>query len=191
MQNSRIPGVLRRLTRLTLFLLTNLEPLGERNPPENGPLSAIANYFSYIDPIAVVRVIPWHLEPPQGLQMPNAPSWATWIPKLWGISSCRLRDGLYGSSEGSGKGAGARRRAEEFVPRGWRLGDGIAPSTCGCGFSGCPYVWRIPLVGFSRLVTVFPRLREGHAADWQALGLSTCLTGGENGVAGWMESAVN
>ena len=43
-------------------VLTDLQIIGRENLPAGGPLLVVANHFSYIDPVAMVRVVPWPLE---------------------------------------------------------------------------------------------------------------------------------
>ena len=79
-----IRAVLQRLSCVAFAVLTDLQIIGQENLPEGGPLLVVANHFSFIDPVATVRVAPWPLEFVGGFQMPNAPATVTWIPKVWG-----------------------------------------------------------------------------------------------------------
>ena len=79
-----IRAVLQRLSHVAFAVLTDLQIIGQENLPERGPLLVVANHFSFIDPVAMVRVSPWPLEFVGGFQMPNAPASVTWIPKVWG-----------------------------------------------------------------------------------------------------------
>ena len=75
---------LRRLSRIAFGILSKFEVAGRENLPQAGPLLVVANHFSFVDPVAIVRVSPWPIEFVGGFQMPNAPPIVTWIPKAWG-----------------------------------------------------------------------------------------------------------
>jgi len=79
-----VRSVMRRLIDLAFTTLTDFRVIGQENLPEQGPLIVVANHFSFIDPVAVIRVAPWPIEFLGGFQLPNAPPVVTWIPKLWG-----------------------------------------------------------------------------------------------------------
>jgi hypothetical protein len=82
-----IRSLLRRLTHVAFAVLTDLQIIGQENLPERGPLLVVANHFSYIDPVAMVRVTPWPLEFVGGFQMPNAPASVTW-KRCWPRVAC-------------------------------------------------------------------------------------------------------
>lgn len=79
-----VRATLKRLSHVAFSLLSDLEIIGQENLPRSGPLLMVANHFSFIDPVAMVRASPWPLDFVGGFQMPNAPKWSTIIPKLWG-----------------------------------------------------------------------------------------------------------
>lgn len=68
-----ICGVLQRLARVAFAVLTDLQIVDRDNLPQGGTLLVVANHFSFIDPVAMVRVALWPLEFVGGFQMPNAP----------------------------------------------------------------------------------------------------------------------
>lgn len=158
-----IRGVLQRLARLALALLTDLEIVGRENLPQGGPLLVVANHFSYIDPVALVRIVPWPIEFVGGFQMPNAPSWATWIPRVWGY---------YPVYRGTGS-RHALRAAEAVLAQDGVLGifpeagswaTVLRPARPGAAYLATRTGARILPMGFAGLLDVFPRLRRGRRA---------------------------
>jgi 1-acyl-sn-glycerol-3-phosphate acyltransferase len=158
-----IRAVLQRLARLALAVLTDTEIVGRENLPQGGPLLVVANHFSYIDPVAMVRVAPWPIEFVGGFQMPNAPSWATWIPKVWGY---------YPVYRGTGS-RHALRAAEAVLAQGGVLGifpeagswaTVLRPARPGAAYLATRTSARILPMGFAGLVDVFPCLRRGRRA---------------------------
>jgi len=104
--------ILKRLSIPAFALLTRLEVLGEENLPKKGPLLIVGNHFSFIDPVAFVRMAPWPIEFVGGAETPHAPIWTRIIPFLWGYFK------LY-------RGTGSRdalRAGEAILKRGGFLG---------------------------------------------------------------------
>jgi len=79
-----IRAVLKRMADMAMNVMTDLEVFGQENLPEKGPLLLVANHFSPVDPVAMIRAAPWQPEFVGGFQMPNAPALLTWIPAMWG-----------------------------------------------------------------------------------------------------------
>jgi len=158
-----IRAVLKRLARFALALLTDLNVVGRENLPAGGPLLVVANHFSYIDPVAMVGVAPWPLEFVGGFHMPNAPSWVTWIPRLWGF---------YPVYRGTAS-RDALRAAEAVLNQGGVLGifpeagswaTVLRPARPGAAFLAARTGAPILPMGFDGLHEVFPRLRKGRLA---------------------------
>jgi 1-acyl-sn-glycerol-3-phosphate acyltransferase len=78
-------SVLHQLTRPLFGLLTDLHIIGEENIPRKGPLLVVGNHFSFIDPVAVVRIAPWPMEFVAGANPPHAPRFSLIIPKVWDV----------------------------------------------------------------------------------------------------------
>jgi 1-acyl-sn-glycerol-3-phosphate acyltransferase len=74
----------RLLTKAAFWLLCDLRIDGQENLPEGGPLLVAANHFSFIDPVAVIRAVPWPIEYLGGADFPHAPAAVKMLPKLWG-----------------------------------------------------------------------------------------------------------
>jgi 1-acyl-sn-glycerol-3-phosphate acyltransferase len=155
--------VLRFLIRAALETLTHLEIIGQENVPDGGPLIVVANHFSFIDPLAMIRATPWPLEFLAGAHMPNAPAIVTWIPKVWGVFPVH-------------RGSVSRRalRAAERVldqngvmgifPEAGNWATVLRPARPGAAYlaarSGAPI---LPM-GIDGLTEVFPQLRRGRRA---------------------------
>lgn len=158
-----IRTILRKLAQIGLALLTDLEIVGTENLPENGPLLVVANHFSFIDPVLTVRIAPWPIEFLGGFRMPNAPSAATIIPKLWGY---------FPVFRGTGS-RDALRAAENILKQGGVIGifpEGgswatvLRPARPGTAYLAARTGARILPIGFEGAPSVFPSLRKGRRA---------------------------
>jgi len=158
-----VRAVLQRLSHVAFAALTDLQIIGQENFPKGGPLLVVANHFSFIDPVATVRVAPWPLEFVGGFQMPNAPASVTWIPKVWGY---------YPVFRGTGSRY-ALRAAEAVLAQGGVLGifpeagswaTVLRPPRPGAAFLAVRTGARMLPMGFDGLPDVFPRLRRGRRA---------------------------
>jgi 1-acyl-sn-glycerol-3-phosphate acyltransferase len=156
-----IRHLLRGLTRLAFAVLADLQVVGSENLPRGGPLLVVANHFSYIDPVAMVRAMPWPLEFVGGFQMPFAPASVTWIPRIWGY---------YPVHRGS-VSRDALRAAESVLSQEGVLGifpeagswaTVLRPARPGAAFLATQTGARILPVGIDGLVHLFPRLRKGQ-----------------------------
>jgi 1-acyl-sn-glycerol-3-phosphate acyltransferase len=156
-------GLLRRVTQVLFAGLMDLEIAGQENLPKNGPLLVVANHFSFIDPVAMVRLAPWPIEFIGGFRMPNAPAWTALIPKIWGYypiyRGTASRDGL--------------RAAEAVLAQGGVLGifpeagnwaTVLRPARPGAAFLASRTGAPILPMGFHGLIDVFPRLRNRRRA---------------------------
>jgi 1-acyl-sn-glycerol-3-phosphate acyltransferase len=126
-------------------------------------LLVVANHFSYIDPVAMVRVAPWPLEFVGGFRTPNAPVWTALIPKMWGFLPVF-------------RGTGSRhalRVAQRVLNQGGVLGifpeagnwaAVLRPARPGAAFLATQTGARILPMGFDGLTEIFPRLRKGRRA---------------------------
>ena len=76
--------LLRFLSRIAFSLLSDFEVRGEDNLPDTGPLLVIGNHFCFIDPVAVIRALPYPIEFVGGAEFPHAPKIVQSIPDWWG-----------------------------------------------------------------------------------------------------------
>ena len=158
-----IRAVMRRLARLALALLTDLEITGQENIPSEGPLLVVANHFSYIDPVAMVALAPGPVEFVGGFRMPNAPRMLTWIPKWWGFypvyRGTASRDALRAAEAVLGQ-----RGVLGIFPEAGNWAAVLRPPRPGAAFLATRTGAPILPMGFDGLPDVFPRLRKGKRA---------------------------
>jgi 1-acyl-sn-glycerol-3-phosphate acyltransferase len=156
--------LLKRLSVLAFSALTRLEILGEENLPKTGPLLVVGNHFSFIDPVAIVRMSPWPVEFVGGAATPHAPLWTRIIPFLWGYHK------LY-------RGTGARdalRNSEKILknggiltifPEGGNWATVLRPPRPGMAFLATRTGAAVLPVGFFGFTQVFPSLGKGRRAS--------------------------
>ncbi len=156
--------LLKKLSIPAFAILTRLEIIGEEYLPKSGPLLVVGNHFSFIDPVAVVRMAPWPVEFVGGAFTPHAPLWTRIIPFLWGYHK------LY-------RGTGSRdalRSAEEIVKRGGILSifpEGgnwatvLRPSRPGTAFLAARTGAQILPIGLYGFTKVFPSLARFSRAS--------------------------
>ncbi len=158
-----IRRLLQGVTRVLFTLLADLRIYGEEHLPEEGPLLVVANHFSFIDPVLMVRVSPWPLEFVGGFHMPNAPPWVRSIPSLWGY---------YPLFRGTGSRF-ALRAAEAVLKQRGVLGiypeagswaSVLRPPRPGTAFLAARTEARLLPMGFDGLPELLPSLRRGRRA---------------------------
>lgn len=150
------------LSRIAFVLLAELTVVGVENIPEDEPLFIVGNHFSFIDPVAFLRIFSWRLEFVGGAQTPHAPVITRWMPKLWGYYP------LY-------RGTGSRdslRAAEQVIKKGGYLGifpeggswaEILRPARPGTAYLATRTGARILPVGLVGLNDIFP-LKWGKRA---------------------------
>lgn len=158
-----IRRVSQQLARAAFAILTDLRIIGHENLPEGGPLLLVANHFSFIDPAAMIRAVPWPVEFVGGFQMPNAPAAVTWLPKVWGYYP--VHRGSFSTD--------ALRAAEAVLEQDGVLGifpeagnwaTVLRPARPGAAFLAVRTGARVLPMGFAGLNEVFPSLRKGRRA---------------------------
>ncbi len=151
------------VTRFLFAVLTDFHLVGEENFPTEGPLLVVANHFSFIDPVAMVRIAPWPIEFLGGFRAPNAPATISWLRELWGYYPVFR-----------GTGSTLAFRASEIVlkqrgvlgvfPEGTSAAAVLRPPRPGAAFIAARSTARILPVGLDGFIDVFPRLRKGRRA---------------------------
>ena len=162
-QRRPVRFLLKKLSVPAFAALTQLQILGEENLPKSGPLLVIGNHFSFIDPVAAVRMAPWPVEFVGGAVTPHAPLWTRIIPFLWGYHK------LY-------RGTGSRealRNAENLLkhgkiltifPEGGNWATVLRPARPGTAFLATRTGALILPVGFYGFTEVFRSLGQGRRA---------------------------
>ena len=151
--------ILKKISVGALNILTDLHILGRENIPKEGPLLVVGNHFSFIDPVALIRVSPWPIEFLGGAEFPHAPTIVQSIPKLWGY---------YPVFRGTGS-TYALKAAESILSHGGVLGvfpeagnwaKVLRPARPGTAFIATRTSAKILPLGISGLHRIFP-LRTG------------------------------
>jgi len=155
--------ILQKLSIPAFGLLSRVEIIGRENMPESGPLLVVGNHFSFIDPVALVRIARWPIEFLGGAEFAHAPGWVRIIPWLWGY---------YPLYRGTGS-TYALKAAHAILSQGGVLGifpeagnwaEVLRPARPGTAFlaslSGAPL---LP-VGIHGLNDLFPSLGRGARA---------------------------
>ena len=155
--------VLQRIIHVILSTLTELDVVGQENFPQNGPVLVVANHFSFIDPLAVIRATPRPIDFVGGFNMPNAPAIVRWLPRLWGY---------YPVYRGS-VSRGAITSSQEILSNGGVLGifpeagswaKILRPARPGAAVIALRTGVQIIPIGIDGATEVFPKLRKGKRA---------------------------
>lgn len=146
---------LRLLAKAAFSVLCDLDIIGDENLPEKGPLLVIANHFSFIDPVAVLRALPYPIEFVGGAEFPHAPTIVKAIPNWWGY---------YPVFRGTGSRF-ALRAAEEILaqdgvlgimPEGGAWAEVLRPARPGAAFLASQTGARVLPLGIQGLNDIFP-----------------------------------
>ena len=161
--HSGMRRVLRGVIRVLFVLLARIRIEGAENIPDSGPLIVASNHFHFVDPLAVIRAMPWPLDFIGGFHMPFAPAIVRWLPRMWGLYRVRR----------SGSSRGALRQAEETLKAGGVLGifpEGgswatvLRPPRPGCAFLATRTQARVLPVGLHGLPEIFSSLKRFRRA---------------------------
>jgi 1-acyl-sn-glycerol-3-phosphate acyltransferase len=155
--------LLKGVAHMAFTVLTDLHIIGQEHLPSRGPLLVAANHFSFIDPVAMVRAVPWPIEFLGGFRMPFAPPSLTWIPKLWGYYAVHR-----GAASRDALRAAESVLAQEGVvgifPEAGNWATVLRPPRPGAAFLAARTGARVLPIGIDGLLEVFPRLRTGRRA---------------------------
>ncbi len=152
-----------RVTQALFAVLTDFHLIGAENFPKTGPLLVVGNHFSFIDPVAMVRVVPWPMEFLGGFRTPNAPPILSWLREFWGFYpvfrgtgsqiAFRVSDAVLGQGGILG-----------VFPEGTSAAGILRPARPGVPFMAARSGAQILPIGFSGFTEVFPKLRKGLRA---------------------------
>ncbi len=155
--------ILRGLIRVAFAVLTRFSIEGTENLPSDGPILIVANHFHFVDPVAIIRVMPWPLDFIGGHRMPNAPTGVKWLTKLWGTFRVRR----------AGSSTEALRTGEVVLNAGGVLGifpEGgswatiLRPPRPGAAYLACRTGAIVVPVGLDGLTDIFPSVRRFRRA---------------------------
>jgi 1-acyl-sn-glycerol-3-phosphate acyltransferase len=136
---------------------------GRENLPESGPLLVVGNHFSFLDPVAVIHIIPYPMEFIGGTRAPNAPRWSDIFRTLWGVVPVvrggSSRDGLLR----------AQRLLEQkavlgIFPEGGSWATVLRPARPGAALLALRTGARVLPIGLTGLTEMFPALAKGRRA---------------------------
>lgn len=156
-------GFVRRATQLIFSLLTDFHILGEENCPKGGPLLVVANHFSFVDPVAMVRIAPWPMEFLGGFRTPNAPPVLSWIRELWGFYPVFRGTGSTLAFRASTAVLGQNGVLGVF-PEGTSAAAVLRPARPGVALIAARTGARILPVGLDGFIDVLPKLGKGKRA---------------------------
>lgn len=156
-------GFVRRATQVLFAILTDFHLIGPENFPTEGPLLVVANHFSFVDPMAMVRIAPWPMEFLGGFRTPNAPPFLSWVRELWGYYPVFRGTGSTLALRASD--AVMRQRGILGVfPEGTSAAAVLRPARPGVALIAARTGARILPVGLDGFIDVLPRLVKGRRA---------------------------
>lgn len=80
-----IRRVLKASVHAAFWALTDFEIEGQEKVPQQGPMIIAGNHFSYADSVAMIRLAPPMIEFFAGSNPAFTPTWAEFLPRLWGV----------------------------------------------------------------------------------------------------------
>jgi 1-acyl-sn-glycerol-3-phosphate acyltransferase len=146
---------LRFLSKVAFGILCDFQIEGEENLPDTGPLLVIGNHFSFIDPVALLRTLPYPIEFVGGAVFPHAPKLVRSLPQLWGY---------YPVFRGTGSRF-ALRAAEEILkqngvlgimPEGGSWAEVLRPARPGAAYLASQSGAKVLPLGIYGLNSIFP-----------------------------------
>ena len=136
-------------------MLSRLDIRGEENLPSKGPYLIIGNHFSFIDPVAVIRIAKWPIEYVGGADPPHAPTIVKFIPWLWGFYPLYRGTG----SRDALKAAEATLKQDGILgifPEGGSWAEVLRPARPGTAYLAVRTGARILPIGLSGFNDIFP-----------------------------------
>jgi 1-acyl-sn-glycerol-3-phosphate acyltransferase len=157
-------ALLRAGIAFAFSILMDLKIEGSENLPKTGPYIVIGNHFHFLDPLALIRVIPAPMEFIGGLTTPNAPRWTEIFRKLWGVLLIRRgassREGLIGAQN-----ALEQKGIIAIFPEGGSWASVLRPPRPGTALLAIRTKAPIVPVGINGLLNVFPTLSRRKRAE--------------------------
>lgn len=146
---------LKFLSGAAFGILCDFQIEGQENLPDKGPLLVIGNHFSFIDPVALIRTLPYPIEFVGGAVFPHAPKLVKFLPQLWGY---------YPVFRGTGSRF-ALRAAEEIIkqngvlgimPEGGSWAEVLRPARPGAAYLASLTGVKVLPLGIYGLNSIFP-----------------------------------
>lgn len=155
-----IRRILRTLIRGAFNALSNFQIIGYQNLPKEGPLLVVGNHFSFIDPVAVIGVLPYPIEFVGGNQTPNAPGMVSWLSRVYGILPVR-RGGISGETLRASRKVLNNKGVLGIFPEAGSWASVLRPARPGTAYlATCTHAQVLP-IGLDGLTDMFPSLRRG------------------------------
>ncbi len=156
-------GALRNLIKVAYAALSDFNIIGTENLPDKGPLLVVANHFSFMDPVAVIRSVPYPIEFVGGFQMPNAPASVTWLPKVWGYLPV-YRGSVSRRALIASQAVLKQNGVLGIFPEAGNWATVLRPARPGAAFLAARTNAPILPIGIHGLLDVFPSIRKGKRA---------------------------
>ena len=155
-----IRAILRTLIRGAFSALADFKMIGTENLPKNGPLLIIGNHFSFLDPVALIGMLPYPLEFVGGSQMPNAPGAVSWLARVYGVLPVR-RGSISRDSLRASRKVLKDNGVLGIFPEGGSWATVLRPARPGSAYlATCTNASVLP-IGLDGLTDLFPRVRQG------------------------------
>ncbi|NPV85357.1 MAG: 1-acyl-sn-glycerol-3-phosphate acyltransferase [Anaerolineae bacterium] len=155
-----IRRILKTLIHAAFGVLGDVDIFGRENIPAHGPAIIVANHFSFLDPLAVIDVMPMQPEFLGGAATPNAPGALSWIRNIWKTYPV-YRGSVSREALTAAQAVLAQNGALAIFPEGGSWATVLRPARPGAAFlavrSGAP----ILPVGLDGFADFFKRLRAG------------------------------
>lgn len=155
--------LLRTGIRMLFPIFADFEIIGKNNIPKDGPLLVVGNHFSFLDPVALIRITRWPMEFIGGVKRPNAPGIVNRFADAWGILPAYRGSVARGTILAS-KAALAQGGVLAIFPEGGSWATVLRPPRPGAAFLATMCNAPILPVGMSGLTEVFPKFRKGKRA---------------------------
>lgn len=156
-----VRSILRNLIRLTFSGISDFQIEGQENLPTTGPLLVVANHFSFLDPVAVIRATPWPLDFLGGTRTPNAPLAIDWVRQVYGIVPV-FRGSVSRETFIASESILAQNGVLGIFPEGGSWATVLRPARPGTAFLASQTGAKILPVGLEGFDDFFPRLRKGN-----------------------------
>ncbi len=155
--------LLRAGISFAFWILMDLKIEGKENLPKKGPYIAIGNHFHFLDPLALIRLIPSPMEFVGGYTTPNAPGWTDVFRKAWGVLLIRRgassRDGLMAAQSTL-----EQQGILAIFPEGGSWATVLRPPRQGTSLLAMRTTAPILPIGIHGLTEVFPSFSKGRRA---------------------------